>query len=48
MKTSKILGLAGTLTKSRKVRIAIVGIELAIMVYAYYITKNTNDTPRLE
>lgn len=48
MKTSKILGLAGTLTKSRKARIALVGLELAIMLYAYYKVKNTDETARIE
>jgi len=48
MKVSKVLGLAGALTKSQKARIAIVGIELAIMIYAYYKTKHTSDTPRIE
>lgn len=48
MKTSKLLGFAGALTKNQKVRIAIVGLELAIMVYAYYKTKHTSDTPKLK
>lgn len=48
MKTSKLLGLAGALTKSRKARIAIVGIELAIMIYAYYKVNKSNEVPKIE
>jgi len=48
MKTSKILGFAGTLTRSRKARMLLVGAELAIMIYAYYKTKKTNENPKIE
>lgn len=48
MKTSKILGFIGTLTKNRKARIALVVVELGIMLYAYYKAEHTPENPVIE
>lgn len=48
MKTSKVLGLLGTLTNNRKARIALVVVELGIMLYAYYKAEHTSEDPAIE
>lgn len=48
MKTSKILGFVGALTKNRKARIALVVVELGIMLYAYYKAEHTPEKPAIE
>lgn len=48
MKTSKILGFLGTLTKNRKARIALVVVELGIMLYAYYKAEHQEEKPAIE
>lgn len=35
MKTTKLVGLANLLIKSRRIRIALVAVELGVLLYAY-------------
>lgn len=44
---TKVLGLTSALTKSKKAKIAILGIEIAILTYALYQQKKEKENKRL-
>lgn len=45
---TKILGLSTVFTKSKKAKIAILGIEMAILAYALYNQNQENKNKRLK
>lgn len=45
---TKVLGLTSALTKSKKAKIAILGIEIAILAYALYHQKEERKNKRLK
>ncbi len=44
---TKVLGLTGALTRSKKAKITILGIEMAILAYALYQQKQEKKNKRL-
>lgn len=45
---TKVLGLTGFLTKSKKAKLAILGIEMAILAYALLRQNQEKKTKRLK
>ena len=45
---TKVLGLTGALTKSKKAKLAILGIEMVIIAYALFHQKREKKIKRLK
>ncbi|WP_178987308.1 hypothetical protein [Winogradskyella schleiferi] len=45
---TKVLGLTSALTKSKKAKLVILGIEMAILAYALYQQKEESQNKRLK
>ncbi|WP_179009122.1 hypothetical protein [Winogradskyella forsetii] len=45
---TKVLGLTSALTKSKKAKLAILGLEMAILAYALYQQKEEKQNKRLK
>ncbi|MUU79278.1 hypothetical protein [Winogradskyella endarachnes] len=45
---TKVLGLTSAFTKSKKAKIAILGLEMAVLGYALYQKKRQNKNKRIK